>query len=73
MSNINTTENDSLFPRPKHNPESLTQDEVRDILHFADAYGISGAAEYNLLLFLRNRTKQSARHDTDFEHGCTDF
>lgn len=57
MSDINTTGNENLFSRPKHNPESLTQEEVQDIMRFADAYGISGAAEASLLLFLRNRKK----------------
>lgn len=57
MSNINTTENENLFPRPKHNPEFFTQEEVQDIMRFANAHGISGAAEYSLLSFLRNRKK----------------
>jgi hypothetical protein len=58
MNEITNLNNDNLFPTRKPlNPGSLTREEVADILHLADAYGMSDAAEAKLLLFFRNRKK----------------
>jgi hypothetical protein len=41
----------------KHNPASLTQEEVADIMQLADAYGISDVATAKLLVRFRERKK----------------
>lgn len=51
------TDDENLFPIQKHNPASLTQEEVADIIQLADAYKISDAAKVKLLLAFKERKK----------------
>jgi hypothetical protein len=51
------TDDGNLFPVRKHNPASLTQEEVADIMQLADASGISDIATAKLLVRFRERKK----------------
>ena len=53
------TNNGNLFPVQKHNPASLTQEEVADIMQLAEAYGMSETAKAKLLLAFRERKKSA--------------
>jgi hypothetical protein len=63
-------DNVNLFPRARRNRAGFTEEQMQDIVRFAQAYGIDGVARVQLLARLRdaraaraiqkrNRSKQS--------------
>ncbi len=43
---------DSLFPHQHHHRQEFTEEEIEDILRFADEHGIHGVIEAKLIAFV---------------------
>lgn len=57
MNGLKHTNDGNQFSRRKRNPASLTQDEIADIMRWADTHDLSEAGKFKLLLFFRERKK----------------
>ena len=59
---VETNNNDNLFPPLRHNRDGFTQEEIQDILRFAKAHDIQGAAKAKLFALIRDLRATHAAH-----------